>query len=75
MPGDTINSRKPLFYNNDVIISKSHIDKSMDYYFRNGHYDELWYIQNGTGTLITNYGNITFGFGIILLFLEVLFGS
>ncbi len=61
--GDAITSRTPLFYNNDAIISKSHIDKSMDYHFRNGHYDELWYIQDGTGTLITNYGNITFGFG------------
>ncbi len=61
--GDAIDSRTPLFFNNDVIISKSHIDENMDYHFRNGHYDELWYVQDGSGTLVTNYGNISFEFG------------
>jgi len=61
--GNAINSRIPLFFNSDVIISKAHINETMDFHYRNGHHDELLYVQKGQGLLKTNYGNLTFRFG------------
>lgn len=61
--GDSIDSRVPLFFNSDLIISKSHVNKSMDFHYRNGHFDELLYIQSGSGSLKTNFGNLDFKFG------------
>ena len=43
--GDAISSRNLLLYNNDILIHKAHPDKSMEYLYRNGHFDELYYIQ------------------------------
>ena len=53
---DPINSRIPLLFNNDIIISIANIDKKMDYFYRSGHFDELLYIQYGSGKLLTNFG-------------------
>tara|TARA_S200000501_G_scaffold108094_3_gene101453 strand:+ start:747 stop:1892 length:1146 start_codon:yes stop_codon:yes gene_type:complete len=58
--GDPVNSRIPLLYNNDLIISLVHISKNMDYFFRNGHYDELYYVQYGSGVIKTNFGNLKY---------------
>ena len=43
---DAINSRVPLFFNSDIIISIAHINVKMDYLYRNGHFDELLYKPN-----------------------------
>ena len=56
--GDLIKSRTPLFFNNEVTISTSHISQSMDYFYRNGYGDELLYIQYGTGKLHSNLGDL-----------------
>ena len=32
----------------------------MDYFFRNGHYDELFYVQYGNGVIKTNFGNLKY---------------
>ena len=61
--GDAISSRIPLFFNSDIIISKAHINDSMKFHFRNGHFDELFYIQSGEGTFKSNFGTLKFGFG------------
>lgn len=61
--GNVIDSRVPLFFNSDLIISKVHADKSMDFHYRNGHFDELLYVQSGSGDIRTNFGNINFKFG------------
>jgi homogentisate 1,2-dioxygenase len=61
--GNAVSSRRPLFFNSDIIISKAHVNKSMDFHYRNGHFDELLYIQSGTGNLKTNLGILKFGFG------------
>ena len=58
--GDAISSRTPLLFNQDIIVHVAHIDKKMDYFYRNGHYDELFYIQDGTGTLSTNFGDLKY---------------
>ena len=61
--GNVVSSRRPLFFNSDIIISKAHVNKSMDFHYRNGHFDELLYVQSGTGNLKTNLGILKFGFG------------
>ena len=61
--GDAISSRNLLLYNNDILIHKAHPDKSMEYLYRNGHFDELYYIQEGAGTLHTNFGDIGYSKG------------
>ena len=61
--GNAINSRIPLFYNSDLIISKAHVNESMDFHYRNGHFDELLYVQNGSGTFNSNLGDLEFRFG------------
>jgi len=55
--GDIIYDRIPLMFNEDVIIHKAHITKSMDSFYRNAHFDEVLYIQSGNGQLKTNFGN------------------
>ena len=61
--GNAIDSRRSLFFNSDVVISKAHVNDSMDFHYRNGHFDELLYIQSGGGTFKSNFGILTFGFG------------
>ena len=32
----------------------------MNYFYRNGHFDELFYVQYGKGIILTNYGDLTY---------------
>ena len=56
--GNAINARLLLFYNDDVDISIAKIDKSMNSFYRNGHNDEIIYIQSGSGKFYSNFGNM-----------------
>ena len=56
--GDIIYDRIPLMFNDDLIIHKAHVNKDMDCFYRNAHFDELFYIQSGSATLFTNFGNL-----------------
>ena len=58
--GNAIDARIPLFYNQDLIISISHINKNMNFLYRNGHFDELLYVQYGDGTIQTNFGDFQY---------------
>ena len=60
---DAIKSRIPLMFNNDIIISVCHINKNMDYFYRSGHFDELFYIQYGSGVISTNFGDLKYSSG------------
>ena len=61
--GDGICSRLPILFNNDLIISIAHINNKMDYFYRNGHFDELLYVQYGEGVLSTNFGDLSYSSG------------
>ena len=61
--GDAIESRVPLFFNDDIIISIAHINISMDYFYKNGIADEVLYVQSGFGSLVSNFGNLEFSKG------------
>ena len=54
--GTSMTSRKLMLFNNDLLISKAHITDSSDIFYRNAHFDELFYIQGGSGKLSTNFG-------------------
>ena len=58
--GDAIKSRNLLLFNDDINIYKLNIDVTMEYFYRNGHSDELYYIQNGEGNLSTNFGDLNY---------------
>ena len=58
--GNAIDSRIPLFYNQDLTIYIAHVDTSMNFLYRNGHFDELLYIQNGNGVIESNFGDLPY---------------
>tara|TARA_B100000700_G_scaffold210430_1_gene231305 strand:- start:1153 stop:2298 length:1146 start_codon:yes stop_codon:yes gene_type:complete len=61
--GDIIYDRIPLLFNNDVVIHKAHITQDMDSFYRNAHFDEVLYIQSGSGVLSTNFGKLELNSG------------
>ncbi|RYD55925.1 MAG: homogentisate 1,2-dioxygenase [Sphingobacteriales bacterium] len=65
---DYLKSRKTVLFNNDVHISLAAPQKSFttDFY-KNADADECIFIHEGTGTLKTQYGQITFSYGDYLV--------
>ena len=61
--GDAISSRIPLFFNQDLAVSKCHIDKSMKDLFKNAYSDEILFIHSGKGILDTNFGYLNLSQG------------
>ena len=59
LSGDAIDSRKLLFFNDDLSIYKIHANDSMDYLYRNSHFDELFYIQSGKADFYSNFGKLS----------------
>ena len=65
---DYLKSRKPVLVNNDCKIILAAPQKSMtDYFFKNADADEVIFVHEGTGTLKTMYGNLTFAYGDYLV--------
>ena len=65
---DYLQSRKTILVNSDCQISLAAPQESMtDYFFKNADADELIFVHEGTGTLKTMYGNLSFGYGDYLL--------
>jgi homogentisate 1,2-dioxygenase len=65
--GNYLDSSINLFFNCDIIIGKSHFNEKMSCFYRNGHHDELLYIQKGDGELKTNYGVLEYLEGDFLI--------
>jgi homogentisate 1,2-dioxygenase len=61
--GDPISGRRLLMWNNDVEISLVRPDESMDYFFRNGEGDEVYFVHEGAGTIETNFGDLPYRSG------------
>lgn len=68
-PADNyLDSRKCVLFNNDVHISLAAPKKSFNNeFFKNADADEVLFVHEGSGTLKTQYGNITFGYGDYLV--------
>lgn len=61
---DFIESKVPIFFNDDGILGVAAPRKSMtDYFYKNGHQDELFFIHKGSGTLKTLMGDLPFQYG------------
>jgi homogentisate 1,2-dioxygenase len=59
--GDPITGRRLLMWNNDVEISLCRpTDTEMDYFFRNGERDEVVFVHEGSGTLETIFGELSY---------------
>jgi homogentisate 1,2-dioxygenase len=61
---DYLNSRKPVLVNKDCQISLASPTQTLsEYFYKNADADELVFVHEGSGTLITPYGSIAFGYG------------
>ncbi|MBD0329011.1 MAG: homogentisate 1,2-dioxygenase [Thermoleophilia bacterium] len=58
--GDEIGGRRLLMWNNDVEISFVRPAESMEYFFRNGEGDEVYFVHEGSGTLETTFGDVPY---------------
>jgi homogentisate 1,2-dioxygenase len=57
---DFLDSRKVLLANNDVSLAISMPEeKSMDYFYKNGEADEVLFIHEGNGWLISQFGKLS----------------
>ena len=65
---DYLESRKVLFANSDLHIGLARPkSSSKDYFFRNSDSDEMLFVHEGSGKLITMYGKIEFKYGDYLI--------
>ncbi|MAV58687.1 MAG: homogentisate 1,2-dioxygenase [Candidatus Marinimicrobia bacterium] len=55
-----LDNRTNLLYNLDLTISVLKLDNSCSFFFKNGIEDELFYVQYGSGSLSTNFGDLSF---------------
>src|SRR6202140_2954333 len=54
--GDAVSGPQPLMYNKDLIISVALPEQEMNYYYRDGEADLVYFVHEGHGTLETNFG-------------------
>lgn len=61
---DYLQSRKAILVNNDLHISLAAPRKSMDsYFYKNADADEMIFVHEGTGELVSCYGKLPFSYG------------
>ena len=58
-----LDARKPLLFNDDVVIGICHPSQADDVYWSNGDAEELIYVREGSGTLLSPLGSVPFGGG------------
>ena len=58
--GDAITSRKTVLFNNDVDIMLSRPTENMNYFYKNGEHDEMFFIHEGEGYVQTMFGRLDF---------------
>jgi homogentisate 1,2-dioxygenase len=56
--GDAVGARRLMLFNSDVLIHACHADSDMEDFYRNAHFDELFYVQKGGGTLECQLGTL-----------------
>jgi homogentisate 1,2-dioxygenase len=58
---DYLSARKPLLVNNDCCISIcSPSQRTMDYFYKNAEGDEVLFVHDGEGTLLSPFGTLEF---------------
>ncbi len=65
---DFLQSKKPVLVNNDCHIVLAAPQESMkDYFYKNADADEMIFVHTGSGKLLTQYGELVFGYGDYLV--------
>jgi len=65
---DFLDSRKPILVNNDCHVVLAAPRKSMeDYFYKNADADEMIFVHEGTGKVLTQYGELPFAYGDYIL--------
>lgn len=64
---DFVTGRKPILFNENVIMSVCRPEKQTDFFYKNASCDELIYVHEGEGTLETNFGFLPFYKGDYLI--------
>lgn len=54
--GDPVLGRRALMFNRDVVIGIAKATMNMDYYYRDGDSDLLYFVHDGHGVLESNFG-------------------
>jgi homogentisate 1,2-dioxygenase len=65
--GAPVNARVPLLFNRDVVVSVLRPDASDPVYFANGDADDLFFVREGKGRLISALGTLAFESGDYVL--------
>ncbi len=65
--GAPVNARVPLLFNRDVVVSVLRPDASDPVYFANGDADDLFFVREGKGRLISALGSLAFESGDYVL--------
>jgi homogentisate 1,2-dioxygenase len=58
--GNWISGRKTLAFNNDVILETCAPVENGNFFFRNGHFDEMIFVHYGSGIMESLYGKMDF---------------
>ena len=58
--GPVLEARRPLLFNDDVVVSVLHPSADDTCYFSNGDADDLFYVHEGAGLLRTMLGDVRF---------------
>jgi homogentisate 1,2-dioxygenase len=58
--GDALTGRKPIMFNNDVVMSVCRPASQMDYFYKNALCDEVIFVHEGKGTLESQLGYLKF---------------
>ncbi|MDP4553513.1 homogentisate 1,2-dioxygenase [Alkalihalobacillus macyae] len=65
--GDAVVDRCYFLGNEDVLLGIVNPTEKMDYFYRNGDGDELFFVHHGTGRIETMFGEMTYGPGDYIL--------
>lgn len=58
--GNILTARNEFLKNDNCIISTAYITENTEYFYRNSQYHEMLFIHNGSGKLLSEYGQIKF---------------
>jgi homogentisate 1,2-dioxygenase len=65
--GDAVSARRVVLGNGDVTLGLSRPTQSMSYFYRNAQAYEVWFAHEGSGTLRTQFGSLSFESGDYLV--------
>jgi homogentisate 1,2-dioxygenase len=58
--GDAIEARVPLVGNDDIVLSAAYATEPMSYFYRNASGDEMLYVTEGQGALLSPFGRLAY---------------